>query len=127
MRRCSNLIFTAVAAALIATAPASAQRAHGVAAQTKRTAELNVMRAVPHFRGRHRLPELIDAHTGLLRNNVRAICRGRGARYGKRAFARFVCVVRPWPAAGKRELVVTYRSMSSRRYRVRWLRTRPHA
>ena len=90
-------------------------------AQTKRVAEWNVLRIAAHSWNHRRIADLIDAKTGLLRDNVRAVCKGRGARVGTR-YMRFVCRLRPWPAKGKQELYVTYLALPGGRCRVHWLK-----
>jgi hypothetical protein len=120
---------TALAAALAATlvaASTSQARTPGMPAQTKQTAERNVVRVAPHSWNHRRIAALVDERTGLLRNNVRAICRGRGPRYSGKRYARFVCLLRPWPAAGRQELLVTYRARAHGRFRMHWLRLRRH-
>jgi hypothetical protein len=114
-------IAAAAALALGATTHAQARRSP-VPAQTKPTAERNVVRVVARRWAYARIPMLIDARTGLLRNNVRAICHARGRRLSGRRYTRFVCVVRPWPTAGKKELLVTYRALAHGRFRIGWLR-----
>lgn len=107
------------AAALLGSwAGASADAAH--LAQQKRVAERNVVRIVPRSWPHSRIPMLIDAQTGLLRNNVRASCHGRGERYRGNRYVRFVCVLRPWPLAGQQQLFVTYRAFAHNRFSVHW-------
>jgi hypothetical protein len=91
------------------------------AGHTKSQAEHNLLRVAAQNLGR-RMPDLVDTRTGLLKNNVRAVCKSRGRRRGRAAFSRFVCVLRPWPARGRQELVVTYRALADARFRVHWLR-----
>jgi hypothetical protein len=110
----------AIAAACAVAVPAQAHRGF-VPAHTKDVAERNVMRITPRSWPHSRIPMLIDVQTGLLRNNVRAICQGRGERYRGSRYARFVCVLRPWPLAGQQELFVTYCAVAHGRFRVHWL------
>jgi hypothetical protein len=96
--------------------PAQAHR-RGVPAQTKLVAERNLVRIAPRSWSHSRIPMLIDEQTGLLRNNVRAICHGRGQRYRGSRYARFVCLLRPWPLATQRQLFVAYRARARGRFR----------
>jgi hypothetical protein len=114
-------IAAAVALPLGAATYAQARRMPAPA-QTKPTAERNVVGVVARRWPRARIPMLIDARTGLLKNNVRAICHGRGRRFSGRRYMRFICVVRPWPTAGEKELLLTYRALAHRRFRIGWLR-----
>lgn len=110
----------AIAAACAFAGPAQAHLRR-VPAHTKHVAERNVMRITPRSWPHSRIPVLIDVQTGLLRNNVRAICHGRGERYRGSRYTRFVCVLRPWPLAGQQQLLVTYRAFAHGRFRVHWL------
>jgi hypothetical protein len=110
----------AIAAACAVAVPAQAHRG-SVPAHMKQVAERNVIRIAPRRLPHTRIPMLIDVQTGLLRNNVRAICHGRGERYRGSRYARFVCVLRPWPLAGQQQLFVTYRACAHGRFRVHWL------
>jgi hypothetical protein len=113
----------AVSAGVVAAPPASAVPTH-VAAHTKRQAEQNVLRIAARSWNHARIPDLIDPRTQLLRNNVRAICSGRGAQVGKHGYRRFLCVLHPWPARGRQELYVTYRVLPDGGFRAHWLRIR---
>src|SRR6188472_1942066 len=64
-------------------------------AQTKKQAEVNVLRTLTREWKNRRLPGIIDPRTHLLRDNTEAVCRGRGRRSGPRRYPRFTCVVRP--------------------------------
>jgi hypothetical protein len=99
-------------------------RQHGQFAQPKTVAERNVIRIAPRSWPHTRIPMLVDLRTGLLRNNVRTICYGRGERYSGNRYTRFVCVLRPWPLAGQRQLFVTYRAFAHGGFGVHWLRLR---
>src|SRR5438270_9305580 len=123
---CGRTALAAVATAALVSASASQARPTRVAAQTKRTAERNVVRVAARSWTHRRIAALVDERTGLLRNNVRAICHGRGQRYSGKRYARFVCVLRPWPAAGQQELFVTYHALPHRRFRMHWLRLQRH-
>jgi hypothetical protein len=119
-KRLTSCGIAGIAAAYAFVVPAQAYR-RSVPAHTKDVAERNVMRITPRSWPHSRIPMLIDVQTGLLRNNVRAICQGRGERYRGSRYARFVCVLRPWPLAGQQQLFVTYRASAHGRFRVHWL------
>jgi hypothetical protein len=67
------------------------------AGHTKRQAERNLLRVTAEKLGHQRLPDLVDARTGLLNDNVRSICSGRGRVLQGKRFSRFACILRPWP------------------------------
>ena len=94
------------------------------ATQTKRHAELDVLRLTPRAWKHSRIRDLVDPRSGLLRNNVRAICRGRGKASAGGRYRRFLCVVRRWPAHGRQELYITYRVLAGGAFRAHWLRIR---
>jgi len=123
-RALASCSIAAIAAACAFAVPAQAHP-RNVPAQTKDVAERNLMRIAPRSWSHSRIPMLVDAETGLLRNNVRSICHGRGERYPGNRFARFVCVLRPWPLAGQKQLFVTYRALARGRFRIHWVRLRP--
>lgn len=91
------------------------------AGHTKSQAERNLLCVAAQNLGKRR-HDLVDTRTGLLKNNVRAVCKSRGRRHGRAGFSRFVCVLRPWPSQGRQELVVTYRALPHARFRLHWLR-----
>jgi hypothetical protein len=114
-------IGTLVTAALVITSSSAGTPARP-ATQTKRAAESKILQIAARSWNHHRIADLIDARTGLLRNNVRATCRARGRGDGGGRYHSFVCVLRPWPAKRKQALDVTYRALSHGRARVHWLR-----
>jgi hypothetical protein len=106
----------AIALALLAVAPAPAARI--MPAQTKRAAEVNVLRTVARKWKAWRKYALVDPKTHLLADNTQAVCRGRGKpRRGKR-FARFLCVVRPQNHRARQGLWLRYRARPHGHYRV---------
>lgn len=126
-RRTTILLYVALAA--LAADPLGAARptkpdspVH--ATQTKRHAELDVLRLTPRAWKRSRLRDLVDRRSGLLRNNVRAICSGRGPASAGGRYGRFLCVVRPWPAHGRQELSIRYRVLAGGGFGAHWLRIR---
>jgi hypothetical protein len=108
-------LFVIVLALVIAsTAPA----ARVMPAQTKKTAEVNVLQTVARKWKAWRMYGLVDPRTHLLANNTQAVCRGRGKpRRGKR-YTRFLCVVRPQTHRGRQGLWLRYRALSKGGYRV---------
>src|SRR5512133_593504 len=74
---------------------ASTATAALVATQTKKQAEVNVLRALPRLWKPSRLHGLVNPRTHLLAAGTDAICRGKGHRHAGARFTRFVCVVRP--------------------------------
>jgi hypothetical protein len=101
-----------LAATALATPPA---------AQTKREAEINVLRAFPHLRRARRMPDLVNPRTHLLRDNTEVICDHRGRRQPGNRFPRFVCVVRPHVHARRQGLYGRYRALSRKRFTIRWV------
>jgi hypothetical protein len=65
----------------------------------------------------------IDRRTGLLKDNVQVICRGRGMSAGRR-YQRFVCTVRAHRAG--HQLRIAYRAAALDRFYLRWLPARVH-
>jgi hypothetical protein len=118
MRR--PLLLLAGLLALATSAPAAGIAARPPA-QTKRQAEVNVLRVVAAKWGRRRLPGLVNARTHLLVDNTEAVCRGRGTRYAGKRYSRFVCVVRPHVHTPRQGLYVGYRALPRGRFQVRWL------
>jgi hypothetical protein len=51
--------------------------------------EINVLRLIARA-WKSRLKDLIDPQTHLLANNTEAVCSGRGRRYARKRYARFV-------------------------------------
>jgi hypothetical protein len=82
----------------------------------KAAAERTVL-ALVQTAPRSRVAQLIDANTGLLKNNVQAVCRlraGQGA-------GRFLCIVRPAGAPRNTGLYVRYTVQPRGRWSVTWL------
>ena len=102
---------------------AAAQTAEGgrIPTQTKRQAEVNLLRAIPNKAKTWRMPGLIDAGTRLLADNTEAVCHGRGARHVGNRYVRFVCVVRPHVHKGRQGLYVTYRVVPRNRFEISFL------
>lgn len=90
-------------------------------AQTKKQAEVNVLRAVAKNWKRWRRIGLVDSRTHLLADNTEAVCQGRGKLRSGRRYARFVCVVRPHVHHGREGLWLKYRAVSKGRCSVRVL------
>jgi hypothetical protein len=105
---------------LMAPAAASASPAAGPRlGHTKKQAERNLLRVAAQRWGHGRIPDLVDARTGLLKDNVRSICRGRGGMLHGKRFNRFACVLRPWPFQTRQQLHVTYRALANMRFQLR--------
>jgi hypothetical protein len=114
-------IATGATLAFVSGAPAQLER---TASHSKGVAERNVLRIVPRSWSDKRLAVLIDSRTGLLKNNVQVVCKGRGTQVSARRYRRFVCAIRPFHSSGRQALIVSYRSLSSGRCRVHWLEFR---
>lgn len=112
----------ATMSAALAVVPFSLAQPKRVAAQTKTDAERNVLRIAARSWNHRRIAALIDRRTGLLRNNVQVVCRGRGHRLSGRRYHRYVCAIRPWPHKGQRQFYVSYRALPAGRFRAHWLR-----
>jgi hypothetical protein len=109
---------------VVALVAASVSPATGLrSGHTKKQAERNVLRVAAQRWGHVRIPDLVDARTGLLKDNVRSICRGRGGMLQGKRFNRFACVLRPWPFQTRQQLQVTYRALSNTRFQLRRART----
>lgn len=101
----------------------AAQAKSTASPRTKHRAERDVLRAIPRFAHRAGVAALIDAQSGLLKDNVQISCKGRGKRYRGGRRASFVCSIRP--AAKQRITVrVVYRGARSGTFHLRWLRVR---
>jgi hypothetical protein len=93
-------------------------------AHSKRRAERNLLRLVPRgWNAKARRLGLIDRETNLVKDNVQAVCRGRGAKIGTR-YRRFSCVVWSWPRRGRAGLYLTYRVRGKEWFRARLVRVR---
>src|SRR5438309_4234488 len=94
------------------------------AAHSKRRAERNLLRLVPRgWNAKARRLGLINRETNLVKNNVQAVCSGRGERIGTR-YRRFTCVVLSWPRRGRAGLYLTYRVRGKEWFRARLVRVR---
>jgi hypothetical protein len=110
--------------AVLAGTPLALAQSAGVVGHTKQQAERNLLQIAERSWKSERLPDLIDPSTYLLRDNVRAICEGRGQELHDCRFRLFRCVLEPWPAHGRQELYVTYRALANGRFRAHWLQLR---
>jgi hypothetical protein len=87
-------------------------------AQPKARAEQTILRvALRYWRHPAARAGLVDARSGLLRNNVRAICHGQGRQIGD-GYHRFRCVMQGWPSPHG-SLVISYDARGSGAFRVR--------
>jgi hypothetical protein len=89
--------------------------AYATTFQSKRQAELNLLRA-PKALGRID-KRLLDPRTHWFRNNTRAVCSGRGARRGLE-WPRFVCTV----SVGKTSVAVLYLAQRRNGFEIRRLK-----
>lgn len=84
MSQRSPIWLAAAVIGLSGGAPAPAQSSpvvdYASAGHTKRQAEANVLKIIPRAWKHSRILGLIDSRTGLLCNNVRPVCNGRGPR-----------------------------------------------
>jgi hypothetical protein len=95
-------------------------------AHSKRRAERNVLMVVARRWSAHaHYLGLINMRSNLLKNNVQAVCRGRGKRIGTR-YHRLRCVVRPWPRKGSAGIYFSYRAGAGERFRLRLTGIRNH-
>jgi hypothetical protein len=90
-------------------------------AQTKRQAEVNVLRVVGLKWKAWRRFGLTDRRTHLVADNTEALCRGRGMRHMGNRYPRFVCVVRPHAHRGREGLWLSYRALERGHCNVRLL------
>jgi hypothetical protein len=125
LRICAPVAVTAVL--VIALVAASASPASGSRpGHTKKQAERNVLRVAAKRWGDGRIADLLDARTGLLKDNVRSICRGRGSMLQGKRFNRFACVLRPWPFLTRQQFQLMYRALSNTRFQLGQARI-PHS
>jgi hypothetical protein len=119
MRRWPALLLLALVSATV-TAP-SVAGGNRPAAQTKKQAEVNVLRVVAREWKTWRRFGLVDPKTHLLADNTEAVCHPRGKRHAGLRYARFVCVVRPHVHPGREGLWLRYHALSNGRCQVRVL------
>jgi hypothetical protein len=87
--------------------------------QTKKQAEVNVLRVVAHgWKKWHRFG-LVDRKTHLITDNTEAVCRGRGKRRTGDRYQRYVCVVRPHVHRGRQGLWLKYHALARGHFKVR--------
>jgi hypothetical protein len=99
------------------TAISTAGAAARTPAQARAVAERNVLRILGRNWNPRRIPELVNARTGLPRDNVQALCHPKPlARAGV-----FTCVVRPGDKNGKTRLYLRYKQLSPKHFVVHWL------
>jgi hypothetical protein len=108
--------------ALALTVPAA--EAARTVGQTRRQAEVNVLRVLPHKWKIRQLHGLVNPRTHLLTDDTEAVCRGRGKPAGMGLYTRFVCVVRPHVHINRQGLYLRYRALSRGRFTLRWLEYR---
>jgi hypothetical protein len=89
---------------------------HEQPSRTKAAAERSVL-ALVQAAPSSRVAPLIDSKSGLLKNNVQAICRRQKAR----SLVRFLCIVRPYGAARGAGLYIRYTLAHGGRWSVTWL------
>src|SRR5579862_661807 len=108
------VILAALVAALAAAGVAVASR---TPAQARAIAERNVLRVLGHNWNPHRIPQLVNARTGLARDNVHARC----SRVPHTHAGVFNCVVRPGDASDQTRLYLRYQQLTTKRFVVHWL------
>lgn len=109
-----TLIAAAVLAAFVVAGVAVAAR---TPAQARAVAERNVLRALGRNWNPRRIPQLVNARTGLARDNVQARCH----RAPRSKAGIFNCVVRPGNAGDNTRLYLRYRQLTARRFVVHWV------
>jgi hypothetical protein len=107
-------------------AASASPAANQLSGHTKKQAERNLLRVAAQSWRHGRMPDLVDARTGLLKDNVRSICRGQGSMLRGKRFNHFACVLRPWPFQTRQQVHVTYRAVSNTRFQLRRARS-PHS
>jgi hypothetical protein len=109
-----TLLVAVLIAALSAAGVAVAAR---TPAQARAVAERNVLRVLGRNWNPRRIPQLVNARTGLPRDNVHATCRPKPhAKSGV-----FNCVVRPGDTGDPTRLYLRYRQLTPKRFVVHWL------
>jgi hypothetical protein len=124
MNRWLSLIVMGLA--LVTAAPPPSADAARPPAQTKKQAEVNVLRVIARQWTARRLPGLVDPRTHLLLDNTEAVCHSQGKRVARNRYGRFFCVVRPHIHTRRQGLYVSYRALQRGRFRIRWLTYRRH-
>jgi hypothetical protein len=109
-----TLVLAALLAAFVAVGVAVAAR---TPAQARAVAERNVLRALGRNWNPRRIPQLVNARTGLARDNVQAKCR----RVPHTKAGVFNCVVRPGDTSDRTRLYLRYRQLTAKRFVVHWL------
>jgi len=112
----SRLAFLWMLAAVLAAAPIVYGGVRP-AAQTKKQAEVNVIRAVAKNWKAWRRSGLVNRRTHLLADNTEAVCSGRGMAQAGR-HRRFLCVVRPHVHRQREGLWLRYRALANGRFRI---------
>lgn len=101
----------------------TASSALTVPTQTKKQAELNVLRFLARtWKTAPRL--LVNRRTHLVRDNTEAVCKGRGRPHRGLRYRRFVCVVRPRAHRPGQGLYLAYRARHGGHFAIRRLRYR---
>lgn len=108
------LIVVVALAALVAAGVAVAAR---TPAQARAVAEHNVLRALGRNWNPRRIPQLVNARTGLPRDNVQARCN----RTPRTKSGVFTCVIRPGDPSDATRLYLRYRQLTATRFVVHWL------
>ena len=111
------LMLAVVLAALAAAGIAVAAR---TPAQARAVAERNVLRILARDWNPRRIPQLVNAQTGLARDNVHAACH----RKPRSKAGVFNCVVRPGDTSDQTRLYLRYRQLTAKRFVVHWLELR---
>jgi hypothetical protein len=109
-----TLVLAALLCALVAAGAAVASR---TPAQARAVAERNVLRVLGRDWNPHRIPQLVNARTGLARDNVQARCH----QMQHAPSTSFNCVVRPGDRTDETRLYLRYRQLTPKRFVVHWL------
>jgi hypothetical protein len=112
-----TLVLAVLLGALLAAGAAFAAR---TPAQARAVAERNVLRVLGRNWNPRRIPQLVNAHTKLARDNVHARCLPK--RHA--AAGIFSCVVRPGDPADNTRLYLRYRQLTAKRFVVHWVELR---
>ena len=87
LRICAPVAGTAVLVVMALLAASASPAANQLSGHTKKQAERNLLRVAAQSWRHGRMPDLVDARTGLLKDNVRSICSGRDECYRRNASA----------------------------------------